>query len=224
MSLFPNSTNTMLILILIRGLGAEIARKFAAEGCNIAINYVNSEAPALALAQDLESHHGTKTLVIQGDGGKIPEIQTCVRKTLEGLGGLDIIVGNAGFTKFSTFSDLEALSYEEWDRCWHTNVLGNHALLKEALPTFNSNPEGGVFIMTGSVAGKSLSGSSMAYSVTKAAQIHLMKCLAQTQGPKVRVNCVLPGLLLTDWGNLYGEERIGMLKGQAALKQEVSVC
>lgn len=77
--------------------------------------------------------------------------------------------------------------------------------------------------MTGSVAGKSLSGSSMAYSVTKAAQVHLMKCLANTQGPKVRINSVLPGLLLTDWGNLYGEERLAALKGAAALKKETEL-
>lgn len=81
--------------------------------------------------------------------------------------------------------------------------------------------------MTSSVAGKSLSGSSMAYSVTKAAQIHLMKCLANTQGPKsggkVRVNAILPGLLLTDWGNLYGEERIAGLKNMAALKRETNL-
>ena len=49
------------------------------------------------------------------------------------------------------------------------------------------------------VQGVTQSGSSMAYSVTKAAGLHLMKCLATTQGPKVRVNAVLPGLLLTDW-------------------------
>jgi NAD(P)-dependent dehydrogenase (short-subunit alcohol dehydrogenase family) len=54
-------------------------------------------------------------------------------------------------------------------------------------------------IITSSVAGASVGGSSMAYSVTKAAQLHLMRCLASTQGPKVRVNAVLPGLLLTDW-------------------------
>ena len=72
-------------------------------------------------------------------------------------------------------------------------------LLREAMPTFNANPEGGVFLITSSVAGTSLKGSSMAYSVTKAAQLHLMKCLANTQGSKVRVNAVLPGLLLTEW-------------------------
>jgi len=73
------------------------------------------------------------------------------------------------------------------------------ALLREAMPTFNENPDGGVFIITSSIAGTSLAGSSMAYSVTKAAQLHLMRCLANTQGRKVRVNAVLPGLLLTEW-------------------------
>lgn len=90
-------------------------------------------------------------------------------------------------------------------------------LFRAAKPIFDANTEGGVFIMTGSVAvcrflylfvylklnenlkGMSIGGSSMPYCVTKAAQIHLTKCLAQTQGPKCRVNCVLPGLLLTDW-------------------------
>lgn len=72
-------------------------------------------------------------------------------------------------------------------------------LLQAALPTFNSNPDGGVMIMSSSIAGIIAGGSSMPYSVTKAAQLHLMKCLAKTQGPKVRVNAVLPGLLLTEW-------------------------
>lgn len=76
------------------------------------------------------------------------------------------------------------------------------ALFREALPTFNANPQGGAFIITSSVAGWSISGSSMAYAVTKAAQLHLMKCLAQTQGKKCRVNAVLPGLLLTEWVSL----------------------
>jgi len=74
-------------------------------------------------------------------------------------------------------------------------------------------------IITSSVAGASIGGSSMAYSVTKAAQLHLMRCLAQTQGPKVRVNAVLPGLLLTDWGRLYSEEAIKAIEERAVLKK-----
>jgi len=84
-------------------------------------------------------------------------------------------------------------------KCWAVNVKGQMALLRAALPTFNANAEGGAMIITSSVAGTSLSGSSMAYSVTKCAQLHLMRCLAQTQGPKIRINAVLPGLLLTEW-------------------------
>ncbi|KAK5019507.1 hypothetical protein LTR39_000334 [Cryomyces antarcticus] len=126
--------------------------------------------------------------------------------------------GAQGWTKFSTFGDLDALPEEDWDKCWAVNVKGQMALLREAMPTFNANPEGGVFIITSSIAGVSLGGSSMPYSVTKAAQLHLMKCMAQTQGPKVRINAVLPGLLLTDWGNLYPPEAIKNLKERAVLK------
>ncbi|KAM3420757.1 hypothetical protein BST61_g4005 [Cercospora zeina] len=210
-----------------RGLGAEVARKFAAEGSNVTINYHSQEGPAQELAKEIESKYNVKTLVIQGDGGVVEDIKKCVQETVKAFGGLDIIIGNAGWTRFSKFDDLESMSYEEWDKCWNTNVKGNLALLREAMPIFQKNPDGGVFIMTSSVAGKSLSGSSMPYSVTKAAQIHMMKCMANTQGPKsggkVRINAVLPGLLLTDWGDRYGEDRIKALTDASALKQETKL-
>jgi NAD(P)-dependent dehydrogenase (short-subunit alcohol dehydrogenase family) len=75
-------------------------------------------------------------------------------------------------------------------------------LLRTALPHFNNsstNPSGGVMLLTSSIAALLPGGSSMGYSVTKAAQVHLMKCLAKTQGPNVRVNAIAPGLLLTEW-------------------------
>lgn len=62
----------------------------------------------------------------------------------------------------------------------------------------------------------------MGYSVTKAAGLQLMKCLAATQGAKLRINAVLPGLLLTEWGLRYPEARIKALKERAVLKMEVS--
>jgi len=97
------------------------------------------------------------------------------------------------------------------------------ALLKAAMPTFNANPEGGAFIITSSIAGVGQSGSSMAYSVTKAAQLHLMKCLATSQGHKVRINAVLPGLLMTEWGMKYPPDAINMMKEKAALKMETDL-
>lgn len=206
-----------------RGLGAVIARKFASEGSNIAINYANSEAPAQTLSQELQTKYNVKTTIIKADAGSTSEVATCVQSAIDSLGGLDIVIANAGWTRFSDFADLDALSDAEWDRCWKTNVLGVKQLVASAMPVFNGNPEGGVVLVTSSIAGRSIGGSSMAYSVTKAAQLHLVKCVAKTQGSKVRANAVLPGLLLTEWGLEFGEERIGALKEQAVLKKEVSL-
>ncbi|KAL8711326.1 MAG: hypothetical protein Q9220_004223 [cf. Caloplaca sp. 1 TL-2023] len=61
------------------------------------------------------------------------------------------------------------MSEAEWDKCWAVNCKGNLHLLRKALPTFNANPDGGVYLMTSSIAGTGTRGSAMAYSVTKAA-------------------------------------------------------
>ncbi|KAK5171426.1 uncharacterized protein LTR77_004570 [Saxophila tyrrhenica] len=206
-----------------RGLGAEVCRKFAARGCNVAINYANNEAPAKELAKEIESKHSVKTVVLKGDGGNMDDCKKCVADTISAFGGLDILIANAGWTRFSDFADLSSMSDDEWTKCWKTNVLGPKTYVQAAMPTFNQNAEGGVVIITSSIAAQSLGGSSMPYCVTKAAQVHMMKCVAKTQGKKLRINAVLPGLLLTDWGNEYGEDRINTLKEASALKQETIV-
>ena len=208
-------------MITIRGLGAEVARKFAAEGSNIAINYANNEEPAQKLSKEIQDKHGVKTTVIKGDGTNMEDCKRCVQDTVKAFGGIDIIIANAGWTRFSDFADLDSMSDDEWNRCWNAQVMGPKKYVQEALPHFKKNPEGGVVIITSSIAAQSIGGSSMPYCVTKAAQVHFMKCLAQTQGPTVRINAVLPGLLLTDWGNQYGDERIKMLNEKAVLKHEV---
>ncbi|KAF2431841.1 short chain dehydrogenase/reductase [Tothia fuscella] len=201
-----------------RGLGAVIAEKFAAEGSNININFASNEKAVNELSAKLKKEYGVKVHVTQGDAGNLEDCKYLVHETIKVFGGIDVIIGNAGWTKFSTFGDLDALTEEEWDKCWSVNVKGQMALVRAAMPTFNANPEGGVFIITSSIAGTSLAGSSMAYSVTKAAQLHLMRCLANTQGNKVRVNAVLPGLLLTEWGKQYSPEMIKSLEERAVLK------
>ncbi|KAI4107732.1 MAG: hypothetical protein L6R37_001417 [Teloschistes peruensis] len=182
-----------------RGLGVLIAERFAAEGSNVAINYNASEDRAKQVAEKIKKTTDVKVIIVKGDQGVLADCENTVQKTIDGLGGIDIIVSNAGWTKFTQFGDLDALSEEEWDKCWAVNCKGNLHLLRKALPTFNANPDGGIYLMTSSIAGINPSGSTMAYSVTKAAGLQLMKCLASTQGPKVRVNAVLPGLLLTEW-------------------------
>ncbi|KAL4975724.1 hypothetical protein BDW66DRAFT_63871 [Aspergillus desertorum] len=200
-----------------RGLGAVVARKFAAEGCNVAINYFSSKEAAEKVASEIRAQYNVKVILIQSDANIQSECQSMVQSTIEQLGGLDVLISNAGWTKVTTFNDLDATDEGDWDKCWSANVKGHLWLFKAALPTFRANPDGGVFLLTSSAAAVSASGSSLPYSVTKAAGLHLVKCLAQTQGNKVRVNAVLPGLLLTDWGLRFPKEKIEAYKAKTPL-------
>ncbi|KAF3067525.1 hypothetical protein CFAM422_008527 [Trichoderma lentiforme] len=205
-----------------RGLGALICKKFAEEGANVAINYVSNADAAQKVADSLKEYP-VKIFVIQGDAGKREDNVRLVQETVKNLGGLDIIIANAGWTKMSRFSDIHALNDEEWNKCWAVNVMSHLQLVQEAAPIFNANPEGGVYLITSSVAGTTQAGSSMAYSVTKAAGLHLMKNLAYTQGPKIRINAILPGLLLTEWGQQFGGANIEAIKSVSTLRRETDL-
>ncbi|PBP25080.1 hypothetical protein BUE80_DR003965 [Diplocarpon rosae] len=196
---------------------------FAQEGCDVAVNYVASEERAKGVAEKIERDYGMRAYVIQGDMGFEADIVSTVKSAIELLGGLDIIISNAGYTRFSTFSDLSAPTTEDWDKCYAVNVKAQALLMREAAATFNGNVHGGVFIMTSSIAGKTLGGSSMPYSVLKAAQLHLMRCLASTQGPNIRVNAVLPGWLATEWGVKYSEDQVKEMSKKAWLKRETDL-
>jgi hypothetical protein len=93
-----------------------------------------------------------------------------VKESISKLGGLDIIISNAvgspiskirseadtqkGYTRFSNFGDLNDSTVEDWDLCYAVNVKAHVFLMREALATFNANPEGGIFIITSSIAGR----------------------------------------------------------------------
>ncbi|KAL4944234.1 hypothetical protein BDV06DRAFT_112921 [Aspergillus oleicola] len=200
-----------------RGLGAVVAQKFAAEGSNVAINYFSSKDAAEKLAEEIRGKYAVKVVLIQGDASIRTDCERIVQSAIEQLGGLDVLISNAGWTKIVPFNDLDSMLEEDWDKCWSNNVKGHLWLFKAALPTFKANPEGGVFLLTSSAAAISASGSSLAYSVTKAAGLHMIKLLAQTQGNKVRVNAVLPGLLMTEWGLRFPQEKIDGYKARTAL-------
>ncbi|KAI1681665.1 S-malonyltransferase [Pyrenophora tritici-repentis] len=201
------------------GLGELLSITFAKEGANVAINYFNRIEPAQKVQKQCQEL-GVKAVLIRADITSTSEAKRVVKETIEQLGGLDIILANAGWTRFSEWADLDSMSEEDWDKCWSANVKVPKTLLSEARAKFDANPDGGLMITTGSIAAIGQGGSSMPYAVTKAAQFQLVKCLAVTVGPKIRVNTVLPGLLLTEWGRNYSPEQIKGLKDRAPLKQE----
>ncbi len=180
------------------GLGAVIARKLALRGVHLAINYAHAKDRATEFAEQLAKEFKIKTVVLQGD---VSDEQTCsrlVEETAARLGQINMLVSNAGWTKFAPWDDLFALASEDWDKTWTMNVKSHLWLFRAAKPYFMQNEDGGSFVISASVAGTRMSGSSLAYSVSKAACIHLMKGLAAHHGPKCRVNAVAPGLLMTE--------------------------
>jgi len=144
--------------------------------------------------------------LIQADMSSKPSVQNLVQETIEKMGRLDVVVSNAGWTRMTTFTDIEQqINDEDWDKCFTMNVK-THMWLAYAAKDALASTEG-TFISTASVAGVKPSGSSVPYAVTKAAQIHLAKSLAVILAPRIRVNSISPGMLLTEWGMKFPEKK-----------------
>ena len=105
-----------------------ICEKFAAEGCNVVINYATSKDKADELAKKIESY-GVKAICIQADCGVPEDNARLIKETVSGLGGLDVIVANAGWTRFAEFGDLNDLSLEEWNKVCRIFCFGHWIIL-----------------------------------------------------------------------------------------------
>ena len=205
------------------GLGAAVARQLAAEGVNLAINYNHSKEKAESLAEELIFQFGIKVVTIRANAADKSIALKLVDEAFEMLGGLDIVISNVGWTEIVPYGDLDSLDDNLWDGCFNYNVKAHFYLFKEAKKVFDKNEKGGTFIVSSSVAGRIVSGSSIPYAVSKAALIHLVRMLAKTQGPKIRIHAVCPGLLLTDWGKKFSVEKIEETRDLSPIKTLVDV-
>ncbi|KFA76951.1 hypothetical protein S40288_05198 [Stachybotrys chartarum IBT 40288] len=204
------------------GLGAATAKVFAKNGFNVIINYSSNVERAEKLVEELKQNPGANVLAIKADLSTRDDIVRLVGEAVEAMGQLNVVFSNGGWTQFRNFSDLnDNLVEDDWDKCFNMNVKSHLWLMHAAKGHLDATE--GAFITTASVAGVGVSGSSLAYSVTKAAQIHLAKALAVLAAPKIRVNSVSPGLLLTDWGNKFSDEGKAAHIQKTKLKRAVTV-
>ncbi|KAF7898318.1 hypothetical protein EAF00_004764 [Botryotinia globosa] len=212
-----------LITASSAGLGAATARLFASHGVRVIINYHSSYDKAQDLVGGLgdlargklpDSEEKDVVTAIKADMSKKDEVERLVKESVEKWGRLDVVVSNHGWTQIRNFQDLDDnIVEEDWDRCFNMNVK-SHLWLFHAVKPYLEKTDGS-FISTASIAGVKPGGSSMAYSVTKAAQIHLIKSLALTS--TIRVNSVSPGLMLTDWGLQFPESKVEGVKKKSTL-------
>jgi 3-oxoacyl-[acyl-carrier protein] reductase len=205
------------------GAGRACALRFAAQGLAVAVNYSRSEKEAEETLADVRKH-GVPALLCRADVGDDAGVRAMVARCRDELGGLDVLVNNAGTTRFIDHADLEALTDEVWDEIFRVNLKGTFYACRVALPLLRER--GGSIVNVTSVAGLQGHGSSIPYAASKAALNTMTKSLARVAAPRVRVNAVAPGPILTRW--LKGREEMierslaGTPLGRAATPDDVA--
>ncbi|KAJ9157522.1 NAD(P)-binding protein [Pleurostoma richardsiae] len=213
------------------GLGAATARLFARNGLRVVINYSSNRERAEGLVAELQGLSPLSApaaaarpnfAAVQADLSRRDDVARLVADAVGAMGRLDVVFSNGGWTRLRDITDLEDnVDEDDWDRCFNMNVK-SHLWLMHAAKKHLEETEG-AFVTTASLAGVKVSGSSLPYAVTKAAQIHLAKGLAIIAAPKIRVNTVSPGLMLTEWGQKFSPEQQQAITDQTRLKRLATV-
>lgn len=171
------------------GIGRAVAIAFAREGADVAINYLPEEEPDAREVIALIAAEGRKAVALPGDIRSEAFCQTLVEQAASQLGGLDIVVNNAGRQQYC--ESLEDLSTADFDATFKTNVYAPFWITKAALRYLQAQS---VIINTSSVQAFKPSPILFDYAQTKACLVAFTKSLAKQLGPKgIRVNAVAPG-------------------------------
>ena len=177
--------STVLITGGSRGIGAAAVELFAARGDRVSFLYEKNHEAAAAVAQK------TGATAICCDVSDAAAVKAAFRQ----IGSVDILICNAGIVHYGLMSMMEET---QWDRIFDVNVKGIFHCVNAAMPGFLQK-QSGCIITVSSMWGQVGASCEAAYSATKGAVIALTKALAKELGPSgIRVNCVAPGVILTD--------------------------
>jgi len=175
------------------GIGEAVARRLSDLGASVVVNSSSSVEAGTAVAESLP---GPSTYV-QADISDQQQGKALIDATVDAFGGLDILINNAGWTTVVPHHELDDLTDEIFDRTFQVNVYGTWWLTKAAIPHLRESDDPCVVTVT-SIAGVRPVGSSMAYSMSKAALNQMTRLLAKSYGP-IRFNALAPGLVATPW-------------------------
>ncbi|MFD4724906.1 SDR family NAD(P)-dependent oxidoreductase [Streptomyces seoulensis] len=195
----PDSTDSRLAgkVALVtgasKGIGAGIAREFAAAGAAVVVNYATGAADAERVVRDIQARGGS-AIAVQGDVSVPADIARLFAATVDAYGRFDILVNNAGVYQVQP---LETVTQREIDHQLSVNVIGPIRTIQESLKYFG--PDGGSVINIGSLdSARAVPGMSV-YAATKGAVDALTRALAAELGPRgIRVNTLAPGGVETE--------------------------
>ena len=187
-----------------RGIGAAAVEAFADRGDQVFFLYEKEHTAA----RDVENRTGAAGIQCDVADGK------AVRRAAEKIGAVDILVCNAGICHTGLMQDMPE---DCWDRLFDVNVKGIYHCVNAFLPGFLQKQAGSV-VTVSSMWGQVGASCEVAYSATKGAVIAMTKALAQELGPSnIRVNCVAPGVVMTDMCANVSPETMDELASQASL-------
>lgn len=175
-----------------RGIGLALARRFCAAGARVAVNGRRADAVEAALAALEGPEPG---VAAPGDVASAAGCETVVCQALEGLGGLDVLVNNAGIYPIAS---IEQTDEDTWDATLATNVKSVFFCARAALAALRESR--GVILNHASIAGLMGFANIAAYCTSKAAVVNLTRSMAMELAPEIRVNCVCPTTVDNDMG------------------------
>ena len=176
-----------------KGIGAGIAKEFAAEGAAVIVNYASSKTDADKVVNEI-TKRGGKAVAVHGSVTKKDDVEKLFAAAEKAFGKVDILVNNAGVYEFVP---LENVTEQQFHRMFDTNVLGMLLATQEALKHFTA--EGGSIINIGSLASSLTPPTGVVYNATKGAVDAVTRTLAKEFGPrKIRVNSINPGMVITE--------------------------
>jgi 3-oxoacyl-[acyl-carrier protein] reductase len=182
-----------------KGIGAGIAKSFAAAGASVVVNYASSKKGAERVVNEITASGG-KAIAVQGDVAKADDVKRIFAETKKKYGKLDILVNNAGVY---AFAPLEDVNEQEFNRQFNTNVLGPILTTQEALKHFGNS--GGSVINVSSLASTHNMPATTVYSATKSALDSVTRVLSnELAGRKIRVNTIAPGGVETEGTHTAG--------------------
>ena len=188
------------------GLGAGVARRLAAKGAKVVINYTKSETEARETVEVCRQL-GAETLLCRADVADDADCRRMASEAAEKWGKIDGLVNNAAQGKIAAHADLEALSGDDFMRIFAVNVVGAYQMVR-AVTTHMKAQGKGAIVNVSSLSAMTGSGSSIAYAVSKGALNTMTLSLARALAPEIRVNAVCPGVMQTRWWREgLGEER-----------------
>jgi 3-oxoacyl-[acyl-carrier protein] reductase len=206
-------SKAILITGASSGIGAELARAFAAQGARLALHFNSHQAELRALAAELP---GATPVLVQGDLSRRGEARRVVEEAAAALGGLDILVNNAG--GLGERRPITEVDDALFDYVYDLNVRAVIAATQAAIPHFEKRGRGNI-INVGSIAGIDGGGAGASvYSSAKAAVHNLTRHLARDLAKKnIRVNTVAPGAIATPFHAHTPKERLDAMRNAAPL-------